>query len=151
MRYLLTAVLLTLGLGVGGAAQAAPASRSAAHPAPVIGIVHSFGPGSSGWGHAHPSHLFNGGDPSGEILKIHWTSWGGKTARGHGKNPIFRPKGGYYAHPVTIQLRATTLTTCRGVPTYKHLYVREPSHPHGKLGKWRIWTSYHRNLCTRFE
>lgn len=139
------------------AAIATPASVSATPtaptPTPVIGIPHSFGAHSQGWGHVRPRVLYNGGDGSGDISLITWSSWGGATARGVGKNSIFSPKGGYYRRPVNIQLRATDLGPCgtTGQPGYHHLYVREPSRPGGPIGKWRIWTSYHRDLCTKFN
>jgi hypothetical protein len=118
-----------------------------------VGIQHSFGKHSEGWGTVRPSRLFNGGDGSGDIFKITWSSWGGAVATGQGKNSIFSPKGGYYRHPVRILLRAKDPTACgaSGALDYKHLYFREPRRPHGPLGKWKIWTSYHRNLCTRFK
>jgi hypothetical protein len=132
---------------------AAVSSGSAAPSSPVIGIHKSFGVSSAGWGRVRPKVLFNGGDPSGDITSIHWTSWGGRTAHGRGKNPIFKPSGGYYKKDVTIRLRATDLGTCHssGKRAYRHLYVSEPSRPGGKFGPWRIWTGYHRNLCTRLE
>jgi hypothetical protein len=30
-----------------------------------------------------PSTIFNGGDPSGSVTKIHWTGWGNPTAIGY--------------------------------------------------------------------
>jgi hypothetical protein len=120
---------------------------------PVLGVPHSFGTHSSGWGRVRPDHLYNGGDGSGDITLIKWSSWGGATARGHGKNSIFKQTGGYYRTPVTIRLRATDLGVCAstGQSAYRHLLYSEPSRPGGAFGPWRIWTSYHRNLCTRLE
>jgi hypothetical protein len=37
-----------------------------------------------GYGHAKPRTIFNGGDPTGLVKKIHWTSWGGPQAIGSG-------------------------------------------------------------------
>jgi hypothetical protein len=135
------------------AGSAAADSAVATSAVPVLGIHKSFGPSSTGWGTARPKTLFNGGDPSGDIMRITWSSWGGVTAHGHGKNAIFKPSGGYYGKDVTIRLRATDLGTCKasGRPAYKHLYVSEPSKPGGTFGPWRIWTSYHRNLCTHLN
>jgi hypothetical protein len=129
------------------------ATAATSSPSPVIGIPHSFGAHSQGWGRVRPNHLYNASDGSGDITLITWSSWGGATARGIGRNSIFKPTGGYYRQPVRIQLRATDLGPCgpSGQPGYHHLYTREPSRPGGRYGKWRIWTSYHRDLCTKFE
>jgi hypothetical protein len=99
-----------------------------------------------------PHHLFNGGDPSGSISSIHWSSWGGSVAKGRGTNPIFKPKGGYYRKPVTIRLRAKDPGVCGSAGRgYHHLYVSEPKKPGGAFGPWRIWTSYHKDLCKPFN
>jgi hypothetical protein len=148
----LTTSLLLISSGAMATAGLRQALKVAAAP-PVIGVTHSFGPSSEGWGQVRPKTLFNGGDGSGDIQRIRWATWGGRIARGHGKNPIFKPSGGYYHRPVTIRLRATDLGTCRssGQRAYRHLYVSEPNRPGGQFGPWRIWTSYHRNLCTHFQ
>ncbi|HEX3900283.1 MAG TPA: hypothetical protein VHW74_14040 [Mycobacteriales bacterium] len=128
-------------------------SASSATSVPVLGIPQSFGAHSQGWGHVRPNHLYNASDGSGDITLITWSSWGSTTAQGIGKNSIFKPAGGYYRQPVRIQLRATDVGPCgaTGQPGYHHLYVREPSRPGGPYGKWRVWTSYHRDLCTKFN
>jgi hypothetical protein len=155
---------LSVGLAVGSVGMASAASHvgrlrvvpvpsKVASTSPVMGVKHTFGPDSTGWGQVRPAHLFNGGDPSGDISKIHWSSWGGKVAAGLGKNAIFKPGGGYYPKPVKIQLRASDLGRCTpgGRLTYRRLHTREPSKPGGPYGKWYVWTSYHRNLCKHFD
>ncbi|HTW18655.1 MAG TPA: hypothetical protein VME70_00405 [Mycobacteriales bacterium] len=129
------------------------AAGSTTAQTPVLGVHHSFGPDSKGWGTARPKTLFNGGDPSGDITHIHWTSWGGKTAHGRGKNSVVKPAGGYYHKQVTIRLRATDLGTCKssGKRAYRHLWFKEPSKPGGPFGHWHIWTAYHKNLCKRMH
>lgn len=155
MWRLLISIPVVLTLAVPGAASAArPRSvGTGASPVVGIGIRHSFGRHSSGWGTVKPSHLYNGGDPSGDISKINWSSWGGEVAVGRGKNSIFSPKGGYYRRPATIKLRAKDPAPCgsSGRVAYHHLYVSEPHKPGGSFGRWRIWTNYHRNLCKRFN
>ncbi|HVV77789.1 MAG TPA: InlB B-repeat-containing protein [Mycobacteriales bacterium] len=124
---------------------------------PMLGVVHSFGPNSTGWGQTRPDRLdtgrsdyFNGVDGSGEIRHIHWSKWESSAARGTGKNLIFKPNGSYYRTPVTIRLRATDLGVCTNSEqrAYRHLFFSEPSRPGGPFGPWHPWTSYHRNLCT---
>src|SRR6478609_4355927 len=69
------AVLLALGL-----IAAAPA---AAGGGVVLGGVVYGAPHGEGWGSERPETIFNGGDPSGLISEVHWSSWGGPVARGH--------------------------------------------------------------------
>jgi hypothetical protein len=38
----------------------------------------------AGFGHARPSTIFQGGDPTGLVCHIHWLSWGGPLAVGTG-------------------------------------------------------------------
>jgi hypothetical protein len=142
--------ILVAPVAVGASTVAASAHQPRASG---IGIRHSFGQDSAGWGRRRPKELFNGGDPSGLISSIGWSSWGGRVASGHGKNAVFKPSGGYYGHLVTIRLRAKDPGPCgaSGRIAYHHLYVSSPSRPGGKFGKWQIWTSYHRDLCKRFE
>jgi hypothetical protein len=116
----------------------APALRAA--PAPVLGAQAFAGPYGEGWGTVRPPTIFNGGDPSGLVSDIHWSSWGGPTAIGWGRNPIFKPGGGYYAHPVAIKLRAGALGHCGSRRAYTRLSVRVPNRPGGPLGPWRSWS-----------
>jgi hypothetical protein len=118
------------------------ALASAALAAAASGVVlgsKAFAPNGWGWGTKKPARIFNGGDPSGSVTEIHWRSWGGPTAIGFGKNPIFKPGGGYYRRLAKIELRAEEIGTCQGHRAYRRLSVRVPSHPGGKLGHWQLW------------
>lgn len=55
---------------------------SIATAVPVLG--HSWGPNQEGYGKARPAIVYNGGDPTGMVTNIRWTSWGGKEAIGAG-------------------------------------------------------------------
>jgi hypothetical protein len=108
---------------------------------PVVLGGEAFGlPSGEGWGAERPSIIFNGGDPSGLISDVHWSSWGAPVARGSGRNSIFKPHGGYYRHQVAIQLRAEKIGSCEGRRAYLRLLVREPSRPGGPPGPWRSWS-----------
>jgi len=54
-------------------------------------------PDGEGWGAARPPRIYNGGDPSGPVAEIQWTSWGANVAIGYGLGSIFKPGGGYSA------------------------------------------------------
>ena len=85
--------------------------------------------------------IYNGGDLSGLVRKIHWHHWGSKKALATGRNHIFKPHGGYYPHPVRIRLTASGLGHCPGSRhrAYRKLHVRVPKKPGGQLGPWRKW------------
>jgi hypothetical protein len=140
MRALL-AVSLAVALLAGGAASAAGRV--------VIGSAR-FAPGGVGWGTSKPHRLYNGGVPNGDAFKLHWRSWGGRVARGHGLNYGYRPHGGYWNKPVRIQLRAHHLGHCKagGPRAYRRLSARVQKRPGGHFGRWFLWSAQ-RNLCHR--
>jgi len=121
--------------------QASAGATARAKHTVVLGSRSFHAPGGVGWGSQHPSEIFNGGDPSGLVSKIHWRSWGAPTADGHGLNAIFKPHGGYYRRRVRIELRAYDLGRCAtdGPLAYRKLEAREPSRPGGRDGKWFAW------------
>jgi hypothetical protein len=112
----------------------------AANP-PVLGKKNLM-PYGTGWGHAHPREIFNGGAPSGSVSRIRWRHWGAATATGSGLAPTYKPGGGYYARLVRVQLRATRLGRCPGGHhrAYTRLIVREQTKPGGRFGDWFAWT-----------
>ena len=145
MRPLAVATMLGLLIG---ATVAARASASAASGTVVLGSSAFAGPNGSGWGTAHPSEIFNGGDPSGLVSHIRWSKWGQSSSTGQGLTAIFKPKGGYYSTRVPAQLRAYDLGRCtaHGPLAYQRLMVREPSRPGGPFGRWFAWSGA-KTLC----
>jgi len=106
----------------------------------VLGGEIYGAPTGEGWGTAHPHLIYNGGDASGSITNVHWSSWGGAVAHGRGRNPIFKPRGGYYRRPVVALLKAVDIGRCEGRDAYLRLLIREPRRPGGPLGPWRSWS-----------
>lgn len=117
-------------------------------PTVVLGSK-TFVNGGEGWGTSRPSKIYNGGDPSGLVSHIHWTTWGGPIAVGKGLHSIFKPNGGYYNQLVPITLRASHVGTCSngGPRAYLKLETREPEAPGGLLGTWDVWSEA-RSLCS---
>jgi hypothetical protein len=87
---------------------------------PVLGAV--WASGQEGYGTAHPTVIFNGGDPTGLVTQVHWQSWGGPVALATGVSldannapsvalGVQRP----------VQIEAFKLGTCRGVLMYQAL------------------------------
>ncbi len=114
----------------------------------TLGSPKFYAPRSEGFGTVRPATIFNGGDPSGLVTKIQWTTWGGATAAGHGLNAIFKPHGGYYSQLVRIDLIARDKGTCPGSSqqAYRQLLFRVPNRPGGPFGKWSLWSGA-RTLC----
>jgi hypothetical protein len=127
-----------------------PFSPSARTAGVVVLGSNGFAPNGAGWGKAHPSKIFNGGDPSGLVTHIHWTGWGGSLASGRGLSSIYQPHGGYYPQLVTIELHASNLGRCTAGASlaYRRLSIRVPSHPGGKLGPWTLWSGAS-TICSR--
>ena len=115
----------------------------------VLGSKQFEAPYGEGWGTAEPEHLFKGGGATGYIDEIHWRSWGGATAIGWGKTVLLKPGGGFYDRPGVVKLRAEDIGECGGRRAYRHLSVRRPSRPGGRLGRWRSWIPRAENLCHR--
>lgn len=132
-------ILAVLGTCLAGASLA-NAEEPMTTAAPVLGSKQFSEPYGAGFGHPEPEVIFNGGDPSGEVSEIHWRSWGGQVAIGYGREPLFRPQGGYYRKLGRVELRANKLAKCAGKPAYTRLEIRAPKHPGGKLGQWMLWS-----------
>jgi hypothetical protein len=111
--------------GCAGRAAPAPAPSTtptarAAEPEPVLAAP--IGRASVGLGTARPRAVSGGGDPTGAIDSITWTSWGGPTARGRGVG-CYVPKGSPIAACVRrpVEVLATRLGTCGGRRAYEDL------------------------------
>ena len=137
-RHALTVALVSFSMVLSlPAASAGPA-------APVLGRWMLTGRYAVGWGTAHPPLIFNGGDPSGKAWHLHWSGWGDGAATAYGLTWVARPKGGYFAKPGTIEMRAYRLSQCTagGPPAYTRLSVRV-ARPGGTFGHWYAWGGWH--------
>ncbi len=138
--------LAVLAIVLLGAVSAAAEEIAPAEPIPVLGSKTFAKPFGAGFGTAEPEVIFNGGDPNGEVSKIHWSGWGNPSVLGTGLEPIFKPGGGYYGKPARVELRATKLGKCGPKAAYTRLEIRVPRHPGGKLGKWMLWSG-EKTIC----
>jgi hypothetical protein len=142
-----TTVILALVCLLGAAGTPAPSLASGGSNV-VLGSAAFAGRYGEGWGTSKPAKIFNGGDPSGLVTHIHWTSWDSSSAIGYGLNAIFKPHGGYYSQLAHIELRAHVLGKCSasGPRAYTQLSVRAPSYPGGPLGGWMLWSGA-KSIC----
>lgn len=108
---------LSLGTALVGLA-VATAPYASADPQPTLGRV--WAGSQRGYGTVRPAEVFNGGDPTGRIWDITWSSWGGDQARGTG-TAYYEPPGASVAEsvkaPATIV--AYNLGTCDGQLMYQ--------------------------------
>lgn len=97
---------------------------------PVLGQPAGiFATNSKGFGEVRPSTVFNGGDPTGLVTDITWSSWGGSTATGTGTSDYVGPNqsvaGGTQE---TVTIVAFDLGTCDGKLMYRAVEWYFPQH-----------------------
>lgn len=85
---------------------------------PVLG--HQWAPGQKGYGQPHPITVYNGGDPTGLVQKIHWAAWGSTRAVGVGVSTYIWPGTATADNSSVsgVRIVAFHLGTCRGRPSY---------------------------------
>jgi hypothetical protein len=96
---------------------------------PVLGQPAGDFTHGQGFGEARPATVFNGGDPTGLVTDITWSSWGGSTATGPGTNDYVGPNQFVATgtqEPVTIT--AFDLGTCDGKLMYQAVEWYFPQH-----------------------
>jgi hypothetical protein len=73
-----------------------------------------------GYGTVRPTHIFNGGDPTGEMTHIHWTGWGSSQAIGEGDAEYVWPGTSVASNGDTPGARVVAfhLGACRGHLSY---------------------------------
>src|SRR5579859_7896563 len=96
-----------------------PAARATTVPqstVPTLGqLTGDFAQAGKGFGQVEPAEIFNGGDPTGLITHIVWTSWGGPNPTGASISEYVAPHQSVAAgtdEPATIV--AFRLGTCEG-------------------------------------
>lgn len=112
-------VVVILGLG---------AAAWGAESVPVLAGPWSLD--QQGYGQVRPHRIFNGGDPTGLVKKIHWSSWGGPRALGKGTALWVGPNQfvaeGHFEKGVRIVL--FHLGLCHGKPAYNAIEWYFPRH-----------------------
>jgi len=91
------------------------------HPRPVLGFpLWNAASNTQGFGDARPTSIYNGGDPTGYVSGVTWSSWGGARAIGHGRGWYVSPtefvSQGHHASAVII---ASNLGICDGHWVYR--------------------------------
>jgi hypothetical protein len=106
----------------------AAAGVADARQTPVLGAV--FGSNQQGFGHAHPSHLYAGGDPTSIVKRIHWRHWGAAHAVAHHATAFWVPPQGPVAagHFAKATVIASDLGSCGGRRAYRKVEWYFPGH-----------------------
>jgi hypothetical protein len=110
-------------------AAAASASPAAAAGVPTLGQLAGDFAHGQGFGQVKPSKIFNGGDPTGLVSHVVWSSWGGAQARGTGTSDYVGPN-----QPVldgteeSATVVAFDLGTCDGKLMYQAVEWYFPQH-----------------------
>ncbi len=101
--------------------------RTAPAQNPLLGTV--WGPYQEGYGQSRPGTIFNGGDPTGLVADVRWTSWGGPQAEGDGTSDYVGPgqtvAGGTQE---TTHVVAFNLGMCQGKLMYQAIEWYYPQH-----------------------
>jgi hypothetical protein len=110
-------------------ATAAPATAAPATAAPTLGQPAGVFTHGAGFGQVRPARIFNGGDPTGLVTGVTWTSWGGATASGTGTSDYVGPSQSVASgseQPATVV--AFDLGTCDGKLMYRAVEWYFPQH-----------------------
>jgi hypothetical protein len=123
---------------------AAPSSAAPSSPAaaPVLGRVAGLFTHGTGFGQVRPPEVDNGGDPTGLVTKITWSSWGGATATGTGTSTYVAGNQPVAAGtPQTATIVAFNLGTCDGRLMYQAVEWYFPQHGEA------FSSTHYENIC----
>jgi hypothetical protein len=98
--------------------------------APTLGQpAGDFAHGSSGFGQVKPAKIFNGGDPTGLVTNVDWSSWGGAQATATGSSEYVGPNQSVaQGTEETATVVAFNLGTCDGKLMYQAVEWYFPQH-----------------------
>jgi hypothetical protein len=98
--------------------------------APTLGQpAGDFAHGSSGFGQVKPAKIFNGGDPTGLVTNVDWSSWGGAQATATGSSEYVGPNQSVaQGTQETATVVAFNLGTCDGKLMYQAVEWYFPQH-----------------------
>lgn len=107
---------------------------------PVLGRPAGIFVHGTGWGKVKPTEVFNGGDPTGLVTHISWSSWGGSTAMGTGTSDWPYPSVAA-GKEERVKIVAFNLGKCGGKLMYQAVEWYFPQH--GQAFK----ASQYENVC----
>ncbi len=107
-----------------------PTTSAQTTPAPTLGRPTGiFQTGGVGFGEVEPTEVFNGGDPTGDVTDITWSSWGGPEAVGTGVSDyVAADQIVADGRPEPVRIVAFDLGTCNGGYMYSAVEWYFPQH-----------------------
>jgi hypothetical protein len=112
-----------------GHAQTVTPSHTTAVAVPTLGRPAGVFAHGAGFGQVRPKKIFNGGDPTGIVSDITWSSWGGSRAMGTGTSDYVGPSQsvatGKEEHATVVAFK---LGTCHGQLMYQAVEWYFPQH-----------------------
>jgi hypothetical protein len=132
----------TVSPGTASVPASAPASASAAGTPTLGQLAGDFAHGQ-GFGKVKPSEIFNGGDPTGLVTHITWSSWGGSQATATGTAEYVGPNQSVaQGTEETATVVAFDLGTCDGTYMYQAVEWYFPQHNQA------FNANVYENICT---
>jgi len=132
----------TVSPGTATVPASAPASASAAGT-PTLGQLAGDFVHGQGFGQVKPSEIFNGGDPTGLVTHIAWSSWGGSQATASGTAEYVGPNQSVaQGTEESATVVAFDLGTCDGKYMYQAIEWYFPQHNQA------FNPSAYENICT---
>ena len=122
-------IVATLGTEEGGSTGGADTSSvtDSSGGSPTLGVV--WASNQKGYGTVRPSIIFNGGDPTGLVQNITWSSWGGEQGIGSGTAEYVAPNEAVYqGHDEPATVVAFDLGSCAGAQRYGRVSWYFPQH-----------------------
>lgn len=93
----------------------ATTTPTTAAPAPTLGTLAGTFVHGAGFGQVEPAAMSNGGDPTGAVGSITWSSWGGPQAVGTGRSDYVGPNQSVASGTMeAVRIVAFDLGTCNG-------------------------------------
>ena len=112
-----------------GSPSAAPSASATAAQVPTLGQPAGVFANGAGFGAVKPSRIFNGGDPTGLVTHIVWSSWGGPRATAAGTAEYVGPNQSVaQGTEQTATVVAFNLGTCDGKLMYQAVEWYFPQH-----------------------
>jgi hypothetical protein len=122
---------------------AAVTGCSAGSPQPTLGRPAGVFAHGTGFGQVKPAKIFNGGDPTGLVTHVVWTSWGGSRAVATGVSDYVGPGQSVAAGAEeTVTVVAFRLGTCDGKLMYQAVEWYFPQH------RQTFHLGQYENICT---
>lgn len=109
------------------ATTAGPPSTTTA--VPTLGVTGAWAPAGAGFGEVRPAEVYLGGDQTGDLIHVTWSSWGGPQATGTGTSVYVAPNQlTYQGTSQTATVVAFDLGRCDGALVYKAVEWYFPQH-----------------------